>query len=271
MLYTKKYLGALVLLVGMMGMASVHAQSTNNNANNSAANVQTNSTQQTSSTNAGVTAMVNSYGATQLHESVNSQVPLSLVGYGSFSQNNCSNALGVGATTKIFSLVFNAPKPEINCQHMVRSISFGREAGLANAMHKPMQAEIQRAISVWESCTADPRTTASCIRMNVIRYVDPQHPDLSQTMPYPHFDDQAIVLPPNTESVSQSPEASENGPAQSHVIPHRPAGWTNKDLIQSHNADDQGRTASKPAGNQVADTSSAALNALPWVQKATPH
>lgn len=255
----------VLLAAAMLFMSGAYAQSTNTNDSTSGANV--NSTQQTSSSNEGVNAVVNSYGADRTHATVNEQVPLSLVGYGSFSQNNCSNALGVGATTKIFSLVFNAPKPEVNCQHMVRSDAFGREAGLANATKKPAQAEIQRALSVWEACTADLETTAACIRMNAIRYVDPQHPDLTKTMPYPHFVDEGVTMPawnqPAGEAVSSLPASDAPVAAP---IPSHPKGWTNEQWLKDHPA---ATSQVKPANDQQFADSQAALNSLPWVQKAS--
>lgn len=228
MYMAKKSLGALALVVSMMAF-SAHAQ---DSTNTSTSNVNTSSQQQATSSNAGVTAQVNSYGMS--HQSINAQVPLSLGGYGSFSQSNCSNAVGVGATTKIFSFVVNAPKPEQNCQHMVRSDAFGRESQLAAGQHKPNQAEIMRALSVWQACTPDDETIIACIRMGSIVYVDPAHPDIHKTMPAPKFVDERIR--------TRDTEAS--------VIPSRPAGWT-------------GQAQGNPeASNEQA---SAAVNALPWV------
>lgn len=229
MYVAKKHLGALALVAAMMAFTAT--ASAQDSTNTSTSNVNTNSNQLASSTNEGVTAQVNSYGAERMHQSLNAQVPLSVVGYGSFSQNNCSNAVGVGATTKIFSLVVNAPKPEQNCQHMVRSDAFGREAQLARSLNKPNQAEIMRALSVWQACTADDETIAACIRMGSIVYVDPSKPDIRHTMPRPQFADPTI-------QVSGS-EAS--------VIPSRPVGWTNAPQAST------------------ADRSNVAVNSLPWV------
>lgn len=245
-----KMTGAL-MLAGMMAFATAanaqsagsNSNSTNDNTSNS--NASLSSTQQAQSTNAGVNAVVNQYGQKYTHAVVDQQVPLSLGGYGSFSQSNCSNALGVGASTKIFSFVASAPKPEINCQHIVRSDAFGREAGLAIASRKPMQAEIQRALSVWEACTASEETTAACIRMRVIRYVDPSKPDLKQTMPWPHFEDEAIIMPAAGEAAGMQAPAP----------------------VVSHDKDASAMPATQPYSNRTVSEAQQAVNVLPWVQK----
>lgn len=245
MYFAKKSLGALALVVGMMAFtATAYAQS----VNESTSNVNTSSQQQATSSNEGVTAQVNSYGAERMHQSLNAQVPLSVVGYGSFSQSNCSNALGVGATTKIFSFVYNAPTPEKNCQHMVRSDAFGREAQLAHNQGKANQAEIMRALSVWQACTADEETTAACIRMGSIQYVDASKPDLRQTMPRPQFTDAAIQAP--------------GTPVSSTAIPSRPAGWTSAELKS-------GAPSASVQDPRAADRGDLAVNSLPWVNRAT--
>jgi hypothetical protein len=250
-----KVLTGALLLVGTLAFASAAAaQSTNDNTNstNSNSNASLNSTQQAQSSNEGVNAVVNQYGQKNTHAVVDSQVPLSLGGYGSFSQSNCSNALGVGASTKIFSFVASAPKPEINCQHIVRADSFGREANLAMAHRKPMQAEINRAMSVWQSCTTDEETTAACIRMALIRYVDPEHPDLKQTMPWPKFEDVGIVMPARGQAAGTQTPDSIKAPAQDPQARHSGEASIQRPYNPSQ---------------QVADAGQTAINALPWVQK----
>lgn len=241
-----------LLAAGAMAFSiTANAQSTSDSTNSNNSNSSVSSTQQAQSTNQGVNAVVNQYGQKHTYANVSEQVPLSLGGYGSFSQSNCSNALGVGASTKIFSFVASGPKPEINCQHIVRSDAFGREAGLALANHKPMQAEIQRALSVWESCTADEETTAACIRMGVIRYVDPSKPDLKQTMPWPHFRDEGIVMPERAQPAGTQPPDPIVPPTQG-VTPEHDAAI---------------KPAARPYGDQLAQSPQRAVDALPWVQK----
>lgn len=186
----KQYLLGTLAFACMVALsAPSHAQSTSNGTGTSNVNAQQSTA--ANSTNAGVTALVNQYGADNIHSNVSSQVPLSVVGYGSFSQNGCVSSVGLGATTKIFSFVYNAPTPELNCQHAVRSDEFGREAQLAKSQDKPIQAETMRALSVWQACTSDDETIAACIRMGSIAYVDPEHPDIHQTKPVAHFDETA--------------------------------------------------------------------------------
>lgn len=266
----KQYVTGALLILSMAAYSqTVQAQTTNTNNSNSdsSSTVTTNSNQQASSTNSGVTAMVSSYAPSHTHASVDSQVPLSLGGYAAFSQANCSNSLGVGATTKIFSLVVNAPKPEINCQHVVRSNAFGNEAKLANEMRKPMQAEINRAISVWQACTADLDTTAACIRMNVIRYVDPQHPDLTKTMPYPHFDDQAILMPAADQPAAMSS-------VQAMPSPPVERTYTKQLAQQSPSQGNLRNTAVQPSSMSSAQSAryrraQEAVASLTWVQRAS--
>jgi len=181
----RKYIIGAIGMACMVTLTAVDAQSTSSGTGTASST--TSAVQTAQSSNAGVTAQVYQYGATKMHETVNSQVPLSVVGYGSFSQNSCENAVGLGASTKVFSFIYNAPHPEQNCQHAVRSNEFGQESQLARAEAKPTQAENMRALSVWEACTADDDTIAACIRMGVIAYVDPSHPDIHQTKPNPYY------------------------------------------------------------------------------------
>jgi hypothetical protein len=204
----KSLLGALGLASMVAFSATANAQSTSNGTGTS--NVSTNANQSTESSNSGVQAQVYQFGATQMHESVNSQVPLSVVGYGSFSQNGCVSSLGLGATTKIFSIVYNAPTPEQNCQHAVRSDEFGRESQLAASHSKPIEAEDMRALSVWETCTADDDTAAACIRIGKIAYVDPNHPDIHQTKPvsfYSEDQNTRVISTTTAPSASAMPHA----------------------------------------------------------------
>lgn len=246
-----KVITGALLMSGMLAFAgTAAAQSTSDSTNTSSSNASLNSTQQAQSTNQGVNAVVNQYGQKHTYASVDAQVPLSLGGYGSFSQSNCSNALGVGASTKIFSLMASAPKPEVNCQHIVRSDAFGREANLAMTHRKPMQAEINRAMSVWQACTTDEETTAACIRMALIRYVDPSKPDLKQTMPWPKFEDVGIVMPARGEPAGTATPESITAPAQ--------------DPQSRHSGE---ASVQRPYDHKVADAGQTAINALPWVQK----
>lgn len=161
-------------------------------------NVSTNSNQNATSSNAGVTAAVNQYGATHMNERLDAQVPLALSGYGSFSQSNCANSLGVGATTRIFSFVFNAPKANVNCQQIVMSNAWGAESQLARNEGKPIQAELMRATSVWQLCQISKVQKEMCIREGLIVYVDPKNPKLSETLPNPQFAEtaQSHIIPP---------------------------------------------------------------------------
>lgn len=213
----KQYLlGALSLACMVAFAAPAHAQSTSNGTGT--ANVNTQQQTAANSTNAGVNAQVNQYGASDIHTSVNSQVPLSVVGYGSFSQNGCVSSTGLGASTKIFSFVYNAPTPEQNCQHGVRSDQFGRESQLAKSQDKPIQAEILRASGVYQTCTSSDDTIVMCIRAGLIAYVDPDHPDIHETKPVMHFEETSNtrVVPPNAPTADvrtqgQNPQASAPG------------------------------------------------------------
>jgi hypothetical protein len=186
----RKYLlGTLAAACMVAITTTAAAQSTSNGTGTSTVSTQSN--QSTESSNSGVQAQVYQFGATKMAESVNSQVPISLSGYGSFSQNGCESSFGLGATTKVFSLIYNAPKPEQNCQHAVRSDEFGRESNLAISHGKPVQSEDLRAISVWEACTSEDDTATACIMMGKIAYIDPQHPDIHKTKPVPFYTEDA--------------------------------------------------------------------------------
>jgi hypothetical protein len=223
----KKYLlGALSVSIMVALAAPVHAQSTSNGTGT--ANVNTNSNQSSEASNSGVSAQVYQFGATKMAESVNAQVPLSLGGYGSFSQNNCENSVGLGATTKIVSIVYNAPKPEINCQQIVLSNAWGSESQLAHNEGKPIQAEMARATSVWQLCQINDAQLTMCIRKGWIVYDDPDHPDIHKTLPNPQFDEnvnsRVVTKPTAMAPTATKPAKDVAGASQSLADAQASAG-----------------------------------------------
>jgi hypothetical protein len=217
----KQYLlGTLSVACMVAFSATAHAQNTSNGTGT--ANVSTQSNQSTSSTNAGVTALVNQYGATSMNERLDAQVPLALSGYGSFSQNSCENSVGLGATTRVFSFVFNAPKPEINCQQIVLSNAWGSESQLARNEGKPIQAEMARATSIWQLCQISDVQLTMCIRKGWIVYDDPNHPDIHKTLPNPQFEEtsNSVVKPvatittdPYSKTITVTPNVADRSEA----------------------------------------------------------
>lgn len=146
--------------------------SSSTNTNTSSSSSSTSS--QSGAMNQGVQATVNQISTGQIEysgsfeQSVKSQVPLSVVGYGSFSQYNCQNAVGVGATSRVFSFVYNGPKGNPNCEAAVRSDQFGRESQLAYAQGRANDAEMLRAMSVWETCNINEASRQACLRLGLV-------------------------------------------------------------------------------------------------------
>lgn len=160
-----------VLALGIVPY-TVLAQSSTDVSNTSNSTSSTSS--QSAALNQGVTAVVNQQSAGTVQYSgeftqdVRSQVPLSVVGYGSFSQYSCVSSLGVGATTRIFSLVYNGPKADRHCQFSVSSDTFGRESQLALQQNQYEMAEILRASSVWAACMATDEIRDMCVQTGQI-------------------------------------------------------------------------------------------------------
>lgn len=211
---------ALFLIAGTAAAQNANTI-TSNNQNSSTS--RSNTSSGSASYNRGVTAVVNQTSSGQIHYSgsydtdISSQVPLSVMGYGSFSQNSCQNSVGGGATTKVFSFVYNGSHTDVNCEHMVRSISFGQESQLAASRGLKRQAELLRSAGVWETCTANEQTKKMCLRMGLINPTQDTDEDgdvVAGTMPAPN-------LKPWTAHPS---------------IPIRPKGWTNAKHVAAYNA-----------------------------------
>lgn len=167
---TKLIFIALIALAGVAGTAK--AQDTLSSQNTSTSSAQTSSG--ASSVNQGVTAQVNQISTGEIHysghysQTANAQVPISTVGYGSFSQNSCITSIGGGATTRMFSFVYNGPKADINCQHVVSGDAFGRASQLAMQNKVPGMALASLSMVFYQYCTADEATKQGCIAMGLV-------------------------------------------------------------------------------------------------------
>jgi hypothetical protein len=139
----------LVLFASLICVTTAHAQNAVNGqtTSNSTAN------QTAASDNQGVYAGVNQYGAT--HERVESTVPVSAVGYGSFSQSSCMTSVGGGLSLPAAALVYNGPKADINCQHVVLGDAFGRAAQLAASLKANDMAVSSLSMVFYTYCTSD--------------------------------------------------------------------------------------------------------------------
>lgn len=165
---------------------------TSNNTSNSSSSTSS----QSGAMNQGVQATVNQMSSGTVEYSgsftqdVRSQVPLSVVGYGSFSQNNCQNSVGVGATSRVFSFVYNGPKGNPHCESITRSDQFGRESQLAYAQGRGREAELLRSMSVWETCNTNETTRQACLKMGLVdgaTSVDGRGRESTMVLPKPNF------------------------------------------------------------------------------------
>lgn len=195
-----KYLTLAVL--GLLFAVPAMAQdSTNTSSNTSSSSSST--TSQSGAMNQGVQATVNQLSSGQVEYSgsftqdVRSQVPLSVVGYGSFSQNNCQNSVGVGATSRVFSFVYNGPKGNPHCEAITRSDQFGRESQLAYAQGRGRDAELLRSMSVWETCNTNETTRQACLKMGLVdgaTSVDGRGRESTMVLPKPnHIESRPIA------------------------------------------------------------------------------
>lgn len=190
--------------------AATNAQSLDTTANSSAgsssgAQSQLNLTQNTS----GQVQYSGHFSQTQ-----NSQVPISVVGYSSFSQASCITAIGGGATTRMFSFVYNGPKADTNCQHVVLGDAFGRATQLALQAKVPAMATASLSMVFYKYCTASEDDKRACISLGLVTptgKVQRIHgEDVAEVLP-------AKVLPEGAEQMAGAFGMS---------IPSRPAGWT---------------------------------------------
>ncbi len=163
-----------IMAVLLMPICALAQTLDSNNSSNSTSSTSSGA----ASINSGVSANLVQNGSDTVHyrggfeQDVRSQVPLSVVGYGSFSQMNCQNAMGLGATSRVFSFVYNGPKDNLHCERAVRSDQFGRESQLALTQGKTFQAELLRATGVWETCMSSQETQFSCLSMGLIKEVE---------------------------------------------------------------------------------------------------
>src|SRR5690242_13559047 len=110
----KKMLFA-VLALACTGSALAQSQSTSDASAGSSSGAQ-----------AGVE--VNTYAPDHIRETLHAPVPLTVVGYGAGSQNNCMVSVGGGASVPAFALIYNGPKADTNCQAIVLGDGFGRDS-----------------------------------------------------------------------------------------------------------------------------------------------
>ncbi len=226
-----------LLALGLLFAGTAAAQSTSTADTSSNANASTSSGAQ--SVNAGVTAQVNQMSSGDVHyqggfdQTVKAQVPVSVVGYGSFSQMSCQTSVGVGATSRVFSFVYNGPKADINCEHGGRSTQFGQESQLAAQQKQYAAAEILRSAGVWETCTSNPATQDMCLEMGLVKPTDKTKKVDGQTV--------AVVIPAPALPVGimETPRAVAMEKPSGAIdftkvqpIPSRPEGWTNEQLIK---------------------------------------
>lgn len=157
----------LTLLVAMASTSTAFAQ-TANTSNNSTSS--TNATQNATSQNAGVNAVVKQYGATHMRNE--STVPTSVVGYGSFSQVSCTSSVGAGVSVPAFALVYNGPHADTNCQHVVLGDAFGRAAQLAKSVGADSSARAALSMVFYAYCTsgiADANIVQACIDEHLVK------------------------------------------------------------------------------------------------------
>jgi hypothetical protein len=161
---------ALLVVLGAMAIPA-YAQTTVDQNSNSNATSSTSSVSQ----NQGVQATVNQISSGQVDYkgsyAVRSQVPVSVVGYGSFSQSSCENSVGVGATTRVLSFVYNGPHADVNCQHVVLGDAFGRSAQLASQLGAKEMARQILPMVVYTYCTSgidDGRLLDACIKQHLV-------------------------------------------------------------------------------------------------------
>ncbi len=163
------FLAVLGLAVSAPAWAQDSSLTSTNTSNSSSS-----TSSQSGAMNQGVQATVNQMSSGTVEYSgsytqdVRAQVPLSVVGYGSFSQNNCQNSVGVGATSRVFSFVYNGPKGNPHCESITRSDQFGRESQLAYAQGRSRDAELLRSMSVWETCNTNETTKQACLKMGLV-------------------------------------------------------------------------------------------------------
>ncbi|HWT40494.1 MAG TPA: hypothetical protein VN081_04500 [Dongiaceae bacterium] len=169
----------LAMVLGALA-STAFAQTTQSQTSNSNATSTTAST----SSNQGVNATVQQISTGQINYSgsyaVKSQVPVSVVGYGSFSQSSCETSVGVGATTRVLSFVYNGPKADINCQHVVLGDAFGRSAQLASQLGAKDMARQILPMVVYTYCTSgldDGRLLDACIKQHLVIATGTSHKD----------------------------------------------------------------------------------------------
>jgi hypothetical protein len=163
----------LFVVAGLLIVPAAFAQTTLTGTTSSS----TNANQTASSQNEGVQATVNQSTSGQLQygghftEDVKSQVPVSVVGYGSFSQSSCMTSVGAGLTTRVVSLVYNGPTPDVNCQHVVLGDAFGRATQLAKQTGSDDMARASLSMVFYTYCTSGlngDQLLNACIKMKLV-------------------------------------------------------------------------------------------------------
>jgi len=164
----------IVLAIVLGALASTaFAQTTQNQSQNTTSNATSNTA--STSSNQGVQATVQQISTGQVNYSgsyaVKSQVPVSVVGYGSFSQSSCESSVGVGATTRVLSFVYNGPHADVSCQHVVLGDAFGRSAQLASQLGAKDMARDILPMVVYSYCTSgldEGRILQGCIDRHLV-------------------------------------------------------------------------------------------------------
>jgi hypothetical protein len=161
---------AACVAMALAGQAFAQDSTSNALGNaNSVANNQAGASAQNAGVNASIYQISDGRMSGGYDITSKAQVPISTVGYGSFSQNSCITSIGGGATTRLFSFVYNGPKADINCQHVVAGDAFGRAAQLAMQIKQPQKALASLSMVFFAYCTGDEDMKTACITMGLIR------------------------------------------------------------------------------------------------------
>jgi hypothetical protein len=169
----------LAIVLGFVSL-SAQAQVTSNSGSNS--NAQTSSGANAGANVgaqgvSGVNAIVNENAANHMAEDVvsKSQVPISVGGYGSFSQASCKVSAGGGLTTRAVSGILDIPVSDINCEHTVRGDAQGRAAEQAMKFGDRPQYLADRGAAEAAYCSADDEAKQQCIDAGTVIAISKDH------------------------------------------------------------------------------------------------
>lgn len=239
---------ALLLVATATNAQSVDSNSNSNAGSSSGSVSQLQLTQNTS----GQVQYSGHFSQTQ-----NAQVPISVVGYSSFSPNNCSSSIGGGATTRLFSIVYNGPKTDVTCQHIVAADGYGRATQMAMVAQVPDMARSSLSMIYYKLCTISEEDKQACIARGLVvptgkvsyesHGLFHRKTAVVEVIP-------ASVLPPGADAMLG--QLGQFGTS----IPSRPQGWSGV-AGQPDYRNNQGAQAQQPSAAPIANPQASVMPA----------